>query len=182
MTRRDTKSGILDAAGRIVLERGAMGLTLEAVAAEAGLSKGGLLYHYGSKEQLLTAMIGRLIEVTEQRIEDHRARDSGHGSWARGYLDACASDGLPETDPTGRLGIALLAAGAADPELLADLRSRQATWRERLHDDGISPARALTVRLAADGLWLNDIFDLRVLEPEDRAAVLRELEALTRGE
>ena len=179
MARPDTKGLILEAAGRIVLARGAAGLTLEAVAEEAGLSKGGLLYHYGSKEALLAAMVERLVAVTEERIEVHRQRDVAPGAWTRAYLASCATDGLPESDPVGRLAVAVLAAGAIDPGLLGTLRARQETWRRRLSEDGIDPDIATIVRLSADGLWLNDIFRIPVLTEDERRDVLARLEALT---
>jgi AcrR family transcriptional regulator len=180
MTQVDTKQQILEAAGRVVLARGVTGLTLEAVAEEAGLSKGGLLYHYGSKEALLTAMVGRMVEVTEERIDAHRESDSGPGSWARGYLQACLTDGIPATDPTGRLAVALLAAGATDPAQLDEVRERQGVWQARLREDGIDPVMANIVRLAADGLWMNDIFGIPALSKDERAELLARLEALTR--
>ncbi len=40
---------ILDAASRVVLDKGASALTLESVAEQAGISKGGLLYHFPTK-------------------------------------------------------------------------------------------------------------------------------------
>jgi AcrR family transcriptional regulator len=48
-----------------VVEEGVSGMTLEAVAREAGVSKGGLLYHFPSKEALIGGMIGRLIDRFE---------------------------------------------------------------------------------------------------------------------
>jgi hypothetical protein len=41
----DTKRRIVDAAEEVVLRDGVARLTLDAAAAEAGLSKGGILYH-----------------------------------------------------------------------------------------------------------------------------------------
>ena len=163
-----------------MLELGAAGLTLAAVAAEAAFSKGGLLYHFATKEELLMAMVDRLIEVTEERIQAHRTTDTEPGSWARGYIRACAVDDVLANDPTGRLGVALLAAGATRPDLTEGLRARQATWRERLHEDGIDPANAQIARLATDGLWLSDIFGLAVLSEDERPGVIERLEALTR--
>ena len=179
MSSRDTKTEILEAAAQVVLTDGVAGLTLEAVAKAAGLSKGGLLYHYGSKEALLSAMVERLVEVTEQRIAASRKTDAPPGDWLRGYLRACSVEGLPESDPVGRLAVALLAAGALDPALLEPLRARQAVWREELLRDGIDPAMAWIVRLAADGLWMNDVFGLPVLTAEERRAVLDRLVVLT---
>jgi AcrR family transcriptional regulator len=47
-TAVNTRQKILETAVRIVDTQGARHLTLEAVAAEAGMSKGGVLYHYPS--------------------------------------------------------------------------------------------------------------------------------------
>ena len=44
--RGDTRKRLLDAAAAVVRRDGAGALTLDAVAAEAGVSKGGLLYHF----------------------------------------------------------------------------------------------------------------------------------------
>ena len=55
MSTPDTKTRILSAAEAIVLERGVPALTLDAVAESAGLSKGGLIYHFESKEALIRA-------------------------------------------------------------------------------------------------------------------------------
>jgi hypothetical protein len=46
-----SKDRILDAAERVVLRDGVTHLTLDAVAAETGISKGGLLYHFPSKRR-----------------------------------------------------------------------------------------------------------------------------------
>ncbi|SWD32702.1 transcriptional regulator [Klebsiella pneumoniae] len=51
------KKNILIAASEIVKEEGVVKLTLEAVAQRAGVSKGGLLYHFPSKEALIKGMV-----------------------------------------------------------------------------------------------------------------------------
>ncbi len=52
-----TRAALLDAASRIVQQRGVEHLTLDLTAQEAGVSKGGLLYHFPSKEALIKGMI-----------------------------------------------------------------------------------------------------------------------------
>ena len=58
---------ILDAAAAVLLKGGARALTIDAVAAEAGLSKGGVLHHYASKDALIAALVAR--ELTQLREE-----------------------------------------------------------------------------------------------------------------
>src|SRR5262245_35811257 len=47
---RDTRNAILDAAEAVVARMGVAAMTFEEVAKEAGVSKGGVLYHFRSKE------------------------------------------------------------------------------------------------------------------------------------
>ena len=180
MARKDTKQRILEAAGRVVLERGPSALTLDAVAEEAGLSKGGVLYHFATKEALQRAMVEQLVEVTETRLASHREQESGAGAWVRGYLAACLKDAGAGAAERDRMEIAILAAAAMDPALLEPLREQESAWGEQLRADGLDPVVGLIVRLAADGLWLNGILGLPVLDVKERAAVSERLEAMTR--
>ncbi|MGO2018027.1 MAG: TetR/AcrR family transcriptional regulator, partial [Brevibacterium aurantiacum] len=56
----DTKERLLDAFDILLDKQGISGATLDAVAAKAGVSKGGLLYHYGSKAELIKGSLERL--------------------------------------------------------------------------------------------------------------------------
>ncbi|MFM7414309.1 MAG: helix-turn-helix domain-containing protein, partial [Alphaproteobacteria bacterium] len=64
----DAPTRILDAAENLIIARGVAAMTLEAVAREAGVSKGGLLYHFASKEALLEALLGRLSAFIAQEF------------------------------------------------------------------------------------------------------------------
>jgi AcrR family transcriptional regulator len=55
--RRDaTRAAILDASRRVLMRQGVGGTTLDDIAAELGLTKQGLYYHYPSKEALLLSL------------------------------------------------------------------------------------------------------------------------------
>ncbi len=69
MARGDTRQRLLDAAAAVVRRDGAQALTLDAVAAEAGVSKGGLLYHFKSKRELLDAMLEGWLEEFGAEID-----------------------------------------------------------------------------------------------------------------
>src|SRR4051812_6559668 len=71
--RKSSREKILDAAAELVAEIGAGRLTLDAVAERAGLSKGGLLYNFPSKDALLQAMIQRMIDQVSEARETLRA-------------------------------------------------------------------------------------------------------------
>ena len=54
---QQTRERILQAARDVVMEGGAGHLTLDAVVARAGMSKGAFLYHFETKRDLLLTMI-----------------------------------------------------------------------------------------------------------------------------
>lgn len=71
VTTRDpagTRDRILDALETLLLDKGLSQVTLDSVAATAGVSKGGLLYHFKSKDALLAGLLGRVADRTEQQV------------------------------------------------------------------------------------------------------------------
>lgn len=58
---------ILDATEEVLCTRGVAGLTLDAVARATGVSKGGLLYHFRSKDALSSAMQRRWAPIWRKR-------------------------------------------------------------------------------------------------------------------
>jgi AcrR family transcriptional regulator len=158
---RDTKAKLIAAAAAVIRRDGAQALTLDAVAAEAGVSKGGLLYHFKSKRELLDGLVERWLDEFQHDI------DASDTSFPKGYVKA--SDGA-KAEEAG-----LLAALVADPAVLAKVRERYATWQDRVATEGGDPVEATVARLAADGLWLADLLGMAAPEGELRAHVLARL-------
>lgn len=66
----DTKERILAAAERLYTERGVRGSSLRAITAEAGANVAAVNYHFGSKQELLRALIERRVDAAnQQRLE-----------------------------------------------------------------------------------------------------------------
>lgn len=174
---RATRELLLNAAGSIVLEAGVAALTLDAVARRAQVSKGGLLYHFKSKEALIAGMLNRLIEAFEDRLAAHLAAQGGEqepGAWLRAYVAANFS-----STPTGpSVSTGLLAAVATSPELQRQLRQQFDAWHQRTLADRLDPALATVVRLAADGLFMSEALQLAPLDEPLRGQVARTLAAL----
>lgn len=175
-----TRAALLEAAGRVLQTQGAA-LSLDAVAREAGVSKGGLLHHYPSRGALLSALALELIEQFRDCVEAARAREvAAHGetpgAWLRAYIE------LSFTPQAGEEAlIAALAPLAGHPELVAGLREAQAFVLAGAEADGLPAARAHAIRLACDALSLGPLTGLPNLDPEQRAALQEELLAWTRA-
>ena len=152
-SRRDA---LLDAAVQVIRRDGASALTLDAVASAAGVSKGGLLYHFPSKDALVLGLVCWALDAFERRIAEALALESGPGAFARAWLAASRSEPEEET----ALAAALVAVIAQRPELLDPLRERYAAWGERFAADGVDPVEAAIVRLAVDGWWFARISGL----------------------
>ena len=59
---------VLDAFERLLIEHGERETTLDAVARAAGVSKGGLIYHFGSREALIEGLLGRLEQLADEDL------------------------------------------------------------------------------------------------------------------
>ena len=155
-----TKDRLLDAAGAVVMRDGAQALTLDAVAEEAEVSKGGLLYHFKSKRDLVEGMVERWLAEFAREMEGEDA------DFVRGYIKASAPAG-------NELG--MLAALIGDPSLLVAVRKQYGIWQDRVEREGGDPVDATVARLAADGLWLAELLGMGPPTGELRERVLQRL-------
>ncbi len=169
---------LLNAAEEVVAQDGVQNLTLDAVARRAGVSKGGLLYHFPSKSALVTGIVERLACRCEAEQAKAIGRDGGGpGVFTRAYL----ATGIDSLDPQAQpVHTALLAAAGTDPQYLDPFRQRLAQWQARLESDGLDPATATIVRLAIDGLCLCRLLGLPVPQGELRDRVIDQLISMTR--
>lgn len=170
MTARDR---VLDALETLLIDAGPAAATLDAVAASAQVSKGGLLYHFPSKEALVTGLLERL---RQRGLEDAQAmRDSPSGAvdaWLRGSAPPVASGALSRTY-VAALRVASGDAAALAREVLDEI---DRAWFEALQDDVGDPVRARVVQLVGDGLYLAALSGARDVGPvplEDLMGALR---------
>ena len=175
--RSSTREALLRAASEVVRAEGVSSLSLEAVARRAGVSKGGLLYHFPTKDTLLTAMVTDLLERFEADLEQKLQQDAqpAPGRWLRAFVRATFATPQPDFDLTA----GVLAAAAADPLMLAPFRGAFKRWQEHAENDGLDPAHATLIRLAADGLWFADLLDVAPPTGSLRTRVLSALLQLT---
>ena len=147
-----TRSGILAAAVQTLQRSGLEGFTLEAVARRAGVVKGLVLYHYGSRARLLRSAATQIAGARAAAIE--KALASGSGTV--GY-DACWDELRRQAeDGTAHAWLGLCAAGMIDRS--ASNADFEAAARNAVIDGCAAAIAAGTpladVRDAYDALWL----------------------------
>jgi AcrR family transcriptional regulator len=177
--RKSSREKILDAAAELVSEIGAGRLTLDAVAEKAGLSKGGLLYNFPTKEALLQGMIQRMIDqVSSQKEALRRQAAPGPNLEARvattALLNMCC-DGKMKEIATG-----LLVASAENPRLLDPVRQVIGETLLSLKNTSEDLDAALLAWLAVEGLSNLEMHGVSPFSNEDRDRIVKAIDRLLR--
>ena len=168
---------LLDAAEAVVVRQGIASLTLDAVAAEAHMSKGGLLYHFPSKDRLVEALVRRSAEAWRACYMDaYRRIPEGPGRMARALLRHCLSDAQGWTDQLRHSSSAVFVALAQNPSLIEPMRAVYSDLHRRIGEDGLPPGVGQAVAAAIDGLWLYWVLGLARVDQDLMARVRLALE------
>ena len=176
-----SKNKILDCAERLTIRDGVACLTLDAVAAEAGLSKGGILYNFPTKDALVKGMIAHFVETAQAAIKRAVELDpEPRGRFTRAVLTVNFPEPATELEQHNRVAAALLAAVVTNSALLEPVFDEYRTLDTALAVDGIDPVRARVILLAADGLWLSEMLGLPGPEPTLRRQIIDRLYQMTR--
>ena len=138
-------------------------MTLEAVARDAGVSKGGLLYHFPSKAALMNGLVQRLGELAETEFTE--ALVGGEGV-VRVFLRTS----LPQSPEERELYWSVIAALRSHEDLgeeaVRHVQYLFTHWRELLHAELADPVLAEIILRAGDGLYMAAIAGLPQPDPE----------------
>ncbi|MEM1367940.1 MAG: TetR family transcriptional regulator [Cyanobacteria bacterium P01_H01_bin.15] len=178
--RSATRKKILQAAGQVIIEGGVDALTFDAVAQQAQVSKGGLLYHFPNKNALIVNLGEQLLLNFEAALESEFEQDDAPGKpgqWLRAYVRS--------TERMSRESLALFARLSSflvemPPELMQSLEAYEQRCRLRLEADGLDPVQATIIQLAIDGLWFSEVFQMAVPTEERRTQVVETLLSMTK--
>ena len=142
---------VLDAFEAILIDDGERAATMDATARAAGVSKGGLLYHFASKDALESGIIERLRRprrpTTSPRCPPR----------AEGPIAYFLRSSVMQNDPLDRaiLATARLAQGGTPPRATA-LRDVRERWADALRPHTKDAASLDLVMLVSDGLYFNN--------------------------
>lgn len=144
----DARDQILDAAERLLIA-GRVPPPLQAVANEAGVSKGGVLYHFTTRT-LLHGVVRRAVRLADERLTAAAEAGAMAPTWLR--------LSVPDEDER-RLFRAMLSmlriTSSGDLDLPPEVDEAVHRWDGLLERELGDPGRARVVRLVGDGLFLN---------------------------
>ena len=172
--RPSLRPQLLDAALDLIAEEGVAALTYEALSARTGTSKGGLLYHFPSKDALLDALTERVVD---RYAEARRA----------------TTDELPESPSRELKGYAIAslhnrskADGASARLKLSGVWNRRvgkAYYARRFREmaAGMDRDRAAIVHLAVEGLWYMELAGVSPFTAMERRRIVLLLLRLADG-
>ncbi len=169
------KAKVLAAAREIVERDGAGALTFDELARVSGVTRGGITYHFPTKDALLQG----LLEHDMQQWKDSEAActPTDLACPQQCELIGFIRSHTSEDDSRRRFVAGMLSAAVHQPDLLdgcrEEIRQRyeQAEWDDRM-------LRAHVLRLAAVGLFWDEIFQFQSMPPAVRRRFAELLEQL----
>jgi AcrR family transcriptional regulator len=148
MPPASNRDAILTAYEQVLAEHGERAATLDAAAKAAGVSKGGLLYHFATKEELVDAVIDRLTVVARE----HNDRIAAHPA---GVIDAFLRDAVQTGDPfdLSLTAVHALHRSGRYPQAQPALDAVVEGWTQLLIESTGDPVLGRLVAVLGDGLY-----------------------------
>lgn len=188
--RPDTRDRLLASASRVFAQRGYDGATLDEVAADAGLTKGAIYWHFAGKSDLFLALVEENVERQTAHLPGAvraaiEAKDpmASMASILADQLAACV-----ENRDWPRLFLEFSASSSHDPELQKRLRElheavheiisdnvRRAQEEGRLDPDLDPLAVSVLFNSLLNGLLLTWLADPGQVDPENLTPKLAEI-------
>jgi len=168
----ETRIKIFNACSEILRREGLSNLTLQSVASEAGISKGGLLYHFETKQALIEALFEYHNDIFETRL-DELVENEGEkpGAFLQAYAKASAEQ-MADPD-NASLYASLFAAEEQYSGAHKLMRKKYVNWQKKIESCGIDPEWAMMLRFATDGLWFIEMHRYAPPSPEQREKIVQ---------
>lgn len=172
--RRIDPDRLLDAAEDIMRRQGAAALTIDALARACGITKGGVQYAFGTKDDIIDALFARWNRDYDARFAAIAGPDADSVQRVRAHLAATR-----QADEVSMAKAASLMAGLMQtPEHLA---STEGWYRDRIAGlDAATPdgRRARLAFLACEGAFLLHFLRFMPLEDAEWQAVFDDIAGL----
>jgi len=175
--KSSAKDKILAAADHLAREVGPGHISLDAVAQRAGVSKGGLLYHFPTKAKLLEALVEYHLKTFDEGMKEREAlKGDVPNNVVSAYVDLFMREHERKQPPPS----GLMAALAENPNLLDPVRRFNRIFLDRIKNNAVDPTLATIIFLAIEGIRSMELFNIKALGEEEFEAVLSRLKELAK--
>lgn len=168
-SKEQSRDSIIEAVGRVIAKNGIANATVEAIAEEAGMSKGGVLHYFPSKKALLFEMVNQYEKRFRDRQEKMLAKlpPTRHSALkAVALLMLADMDEHPEEVPN-------MASVLDDPELRQCVCALKKRTFKQVINGVEDPAAVSLVMYAIDGMWMDMKFSPMVIPTRERKAAIK---------
>ncbi len=165
---------LLDIAEKIVAQHGVAGLTMDALARAANITKGGVQYCFGNKEGLIKAMIMRWSDHFDAEVAQAAGGNTDALAHVRAHIKVTR-----EADVQDESRFAAMLAGLIpNSDQLADTRAWYARQLQGLDFSTEQGRNARLAFIANEGAFLLRSFNFFDLSPQEWQAVFGDIERL----
>lgn len=161
-----TKAAVIEAALAIIARDGAGRLTLDAIAKESGVSKGGLLHQFPNKRAVLVALLEYQADYYGAFAQTFLAE---HGaSFAEPTLAAQIAVFREIVKGSNSIAFAILGVAAQEPAFMSPVRERDEVTVATVLKEAKDPQRSLARLFSARGLALSAMLGTCPLSDAER--------------
>ena len=161
-----TKAAVIEAALAIIARDGAGRLTLDAIAKESGVSKGGLLHQFPNKRAVLAAL---LEYQTDYYTAFAQTFLTEHGAaFAEPTLAAQIAVFREIVKGSNSVAFAILGVAAQEPAFMSPVRERDEETIAIILKEAKDPERSLSRLFSARGLALSSLLGTCPLSDAER--------------
>ncbi|TKT69385.1 TetR/AcrR family transcriptional regulator [Aquamicrobium sp. LC103] len=174
MGRRQTidRNAVLDGAEKVVKQAGVGGLTIDAVAKATGISKGGVQYCFGTKDDLIAAMLDRWEAEFDASVSALEEKDPSPRGSIAAHVEVTRRSDWASADRSAVMMAALL-------QNKERLRKTSAWYSERLNDIDPSTEEGRRLRLAffaTEGVFLLHSFGFMSVEDDQWEEIFKDIQ------
>jgi AcrR family transcriptional regulator len=156
----------------IVGDEGAAALTYDSLVARSGLTRGGVMYHFPSKESMLQGLVEHYMQ---QELGKVQARWESYGKTVDGLLRAELECAREADQNDQHVSVSLLPVILQSPAMMANIRHVVEGRYTQLDEATAGFEQAAIALLVIDAFEMSKAFGFNLMPEHKRQAILKRL-------
>ena len=159
------KKTIINACIELIINDGLQKFSLNEVAKKAGVSKGGLLHHYPSKEELIKAIVRENFDTyLDSILSQIKSTKPYPGRTPSIYLQS-TEEAISENEE--QLLSAILVASVYDKNLMKPFQEFYSQIDACIQEDGGNTMKSKMIIISIDAIWINQMLEVYIFSKND---------------